>query len=334
MDLIEGFIRKAQRNPVRIVYPEGHDPRIVAAAAKAAEKGVAHPVVVGSRKVTERVALEQSVSLDGVQIVSPNDEHTIARYAEEYSGIRDIRESIAGKLVKKPLPFAGMMVRVGDAEGMVAGVASATASVIQAASLTIGFGKGMSTPSSFFIMIVPEFLGQKDKILVFADCAVNVSPSPRQLAETAVASGRNAEVLLGLDPFIAFLSFSTKGSADHEDVRKVVEAVRIAKELEPGFRIDGELQADAAIEPNVAARKVKGSAVAGRANVLIFPDLDAGNMSYKLVQYLAGGRAIGPILQGFSKPVNDVSRGATVDDLLGVTAVTVIQAQNAECAEP
>ncbi|UCE07588.1 MAG: phosphate acetyltransferase, partial [bacterium] len=207
-------------------------------------------------------------------------------------------------------------------------IATATAYVIQFASLTIGFQKGLSTPSSLFIMVIPKYLNEKDKILIFADCAVNVSPTSRELAEIGIASGINAKALLGIEPKIAFLSFATKGSANHENVDKVRKAVSIAKKINSQFEIDGELQADTAIVPRVANKKVKQSNVAGKANILIFPDLDAGNICYKLVQYLANAKAFGPILQGFAKPVNDLSRGATVDDVIGVTAITVVQAQN------
>ena len=309
MDLVQSFIEKARANPAVIVFPEGHDARIVEAAARTAELGINRPIVLGEPEAVAAVAAGRGVSLKGVRVQSSRDEAAVARYAEVYAA------------------FGGMMVRLGDADGMVGGVDNATASVIQAAALTVGFREGFSTPSSFFIMIVPEFLGEKDKPFIFADCAVNISPSARQLAEIAVASGTNAKALLGLDPRIAFLSFSTKGSAAHADVDKVTEALRIAQGMNSGFEMDGELQADAAIVPRVAAKKVKQSAVAGRANVLVFPDLDAGNMAYKLVQHLGGAKALGPILQGFAKPVNDMSRGATVDDLVAVAAITAVQAR-------
>lgn len=302
MDLKDSFIEKAKKSPARIVYPEGGDERIVSAAAEAKRMGIAEPIVI-----------------------QKPDPEAVERYAEVYAEMRGMRTAVARKLVAKPLAFGGMMVKMGDADGMIAGVASATSSVIQAASLTIGFQEGMSTPSSFFIMVIREYMGETDKPIIFADCAVNISPDARQLAEIAVASGTNAKALLGIEPYIAFLSFSTKGTAAHADVDKVVEAVGIARGMAPQFEIDGEFQADAAINPDVAKKKVKESSVAGRANVLIFPDLDAGNMCYKLVQQLGGAAALGPILQGFARPVNDMSRGASVDDLIGVTAITSIQ---------
>ena len=194
--------------------------------------------------------------------------------------------------------------------------------------MAIGYEEGISNPSSFFIMVIPEYSGEKDKILIFADAGVNINPSPRELAEIAVTAGRNAQALLNIEPRIALLSFSTKGSAAHPLVDKVVEATEIARKMAPELFIDGELQADAALVEKVAEKKVKESKVAGKANVLIFPDLEAGNIAYKLTQYLAKAKAYGPILQGFSKPVNDMSRGASIEDITGVAAITVVQAQS------
>ena len=227
----------------------------------------------------------------------------------------------------RSLVFSGMLVREGYADGMVGGASSATALVVQAASLTIGLADGVSNPTSYFVMVVPYFQGEKDKVFIFADSAVNIQPTAQQLAESAVAVAADVACLLRIAPKVAFLSCSTKGSASHEDVDKVTEAVALAREMAPNLALDGELQVDAAIVPRVAAKKVKGSDIAGEANVLIFPDLDAGNIAYKLVQYTANALALGPILVGFRRPVNDLSRGATVDDIIGITAITVIQAQ-------
>lgn len=327
MDLVKQFIEKARANPKRIIYPEGHDERIVVAAVKARRLGIADPILFGDEAKIRESALKNNLTLDGISIVVRDDKDKISSYAEAYSGFRDIKLAVAKKLVRKPLAFCCMAVRQGDADGMVGGVDSATGSVISAATVAVGYQEGLSTSSSFFIMIVPEFQGEKEKVFIFADCAVSVAPTPRQLADIAVASGTNARNLLGLEPKIAFLSFSTKGSAYHEDVDKVIEALRIAKELKPEFEMDGELQADAAIVLRVAEKKAKESPVAGKANVLIFPDLNSGNICYKLVQYCANAKAIGPIMQGFARPVNDLSRGASVDDIMAVTAITVVQAQ-------
>lgn len=325
MDIIHDFIQKAQQNPARLVYPEASDLRILEAAVKVREMGIAHPVLIGNP--SEIMTLGQGLNFKGIEIIDSRTDPALEHYAQAYAEKRELREAIAAKLVRKPLSFGGMMVSEGKADGMVAGVATATSLVIQTATLTVGFQEGLSTPSSFFIMILPHFQGEQDKVFIFADSAVNIQPSARQLAEIAVASGTNAKALLGLDPKIAFLSFSTRGSASHADADKVLEALNIARQLKPDFTMDGEFQLDAAIVPSVAAKKVTESAVAGQANVLIFPDLDAGNIGYKLVQYMANAKAIGPILQGFARPVNDMSRGASVEDLIAVSAITSVQAR-------
>jgi len=328
MILIENIMNSAKATPARIVYPEGKDERIIEAASNAYTLGIAKPILIGDEDEIKQIASEKGLSLTGIIIQSNKEETFIERYAVSYSRTRGVREAIAKRLVKKPLPFSGMMVKEGDADGMVAGVASATASVIQAASLTVGFKEGMSTPSSFFIMLLPDFQGEKNKTLIFADAAVNVQPTAKELAEIAVASGINAKALINIEPKIAFLSFSTNGSARHKDADKVIEALKIAKEMNTGFEMDGEMQVDTAIVPRVAVKKMPDSNVAGKANVLVFPDLDAGNIGYKLVQYLSGAQAIGPVLQGFAKPVNDMSRGASVEDITSVTAITSVQTQS------
>ena len=326
MNLLRTFIEKAQRNPKRIVYPEGNDTRIIAAASRAAELGIAVPVILGEPREIKAVAAEKGLNLGNVSIINPTGENYVEKYAEAYAESRDLRIAIARRVVRKPLSFGGMMVKMGDADGMVAGVDNATTIVLQTVSLTVGFQEDQSAPSSFFIMVVPEVEGKQDKIFLFADCAVNIAPTAKQLAEIGVATGTNARRLLGIHPKIAFLSFSTKGSAVHENIDRITEAVAEAKKMNPKYEIDGELQADAAIVSRVARKKAGDSIVAGQANVLVFPDLNAGNIAYKLVQHLAHATALGPILQGFAKPVNDMSRGASVEDLIGVTAITSVQA--------
>jgi len=327
MNVVDSFIAKAQDNPARIVYPEATDPRILEAAAKVHDLGIAQPILIGNPDEINALATELDLVLNEIEIIDNKTDSRLEVYSQAYADKRELREAIAKKLVRKPLSFGGMMVSQGEANGMVAGVATATSIVIQTATLTVGFQEGLSTPSSFFIMIIPEFQGKQDKIFLFADSAVNIQPTAQQLAEIAIASGTNAKALLGIDPKIAFLSFSTRGSAGHADADKVIEALSIAREINPDFDMDGELQLDAAIVKSVAAKKVKESTVAGQANVLVFPDLDAGNIGYKLVQYMANAKAIGPILQGFAKPVNDMSRGASVDDLIAVSAITSVQAK-------
>jgi phosphate acetyltransferase len=221
-----------------------------------------------------------------------------------------------------------MMVRQSDADAMVAGLAHATEDVIMASELIIGMQEGASTPSSFSLMEIPGYVGAEGNLLIFADAAVNPDPTPQQLADIAIATARSAKELLGWEPRVAMLSFSTKGSAMHPLVDKVIDAVKIIRERELTLLVDGELQADAAIVPEVASKKIKEtSSVAGKANILIFPDLGAGNISYKLVQRLAKATAYGPVLQGFAKPVSDLSRGATLEDIIGATTMVVVRAQ-------
>ncbi|NOZ20463.1 MAG: phosphate acetyltransferase [Planctomycetes bacterium] len=328
MDLIERFKTEAKQARKKIVYPEGDDERILQAAQAVTEEGLAEAIVLGKAEEVEALAKQAGAKLDGVAVIDPKSSEALGRYAAEYNRRKpEVSEKVAARLLRRPLLFGAMMVSVDDADGVVGGVANATARVIEAGGLAIGYQPGLSGASSFFIMVVPECLGEKDKTLVFADCAVNVNPSAKDLAEIAVASGRSAKTLLGIEPKIAMLSFSTKGSASHSDADKVIEATKLAKEIAPDLAIDGEMQGDAALVERVAKKKVKESDVAGQANVLIFPDLDAGNIAYKLTQYLANASAYGPILQGFARPINDMSRGAAVDDLVAVTAITAVQAK-------
>lgn len=328
MPTLEFFLSAAQANPKRVVFPEGGDPRILHAAQQLKSEGVARPIILGDRSSLEPLAEENGVSLEGFEIINPNWSEQLDAYAELYSQDRPkTSPQAARRFVQKPLQFAGMMVKAGDADAMIAGVANPTARVVKAGLMTIGLAEGIATPSSFFLMILPEFQGEKDKTLIYADCALNVEPTPEQLADIAFASALSAEKLLGEEPKVAMLSFSTLGSAQHALADTVVEATRLTKERAHGLAVAGELQLDAALVSKVAAKKAPDVLnVAGNANVLIFPDLNSGNIAYKLTQYLAGAKAIGPFLQGFAKPISDLSRGASAEDIVTTTVVLLATA--------
>ena len=327
MDIINSFREKARGKNLSVVLPEGRDERIIQAARRLKDENIAQPIVLGKPEQIEAAIEKAGVSLGGIETVSPRESNRLDFYAEVYSGQRDgISVDVARRIVVKPLFFGGMMVACGDADTAVGGVASATATLIQAGVLTVGLVPGIKTPSSYFLMVIPDFLGEKDKPFIYADCAVNIDPTADQLADIALASALSARRILNQEPRVALLSFSTKGSAAGASVEKVREALRIARQRDPALAIDGEFQANSAIVPRVALKKVKDqSAVAGHANVIIFPDLNSGNIAYKLTQYMAGAQAIGPFLQGFAKPITDLSRGASVDDIVATVILTLGQ---------
>jgi phosphate acetyltransferase len=327
LDIVEASKASIKGRGLRVALPEGEDERILRAAQRLVEAGLARPVIMGRPGEVQARAAALGVGLDGCEVRDPASDGALGAYAAHIAAGREkMTAGMAERMLRRPLYFAGAMVAAGDAAAMVAGVASPTRRVIEAGLITIGLAPGIATPSSFFLMLVPSSDGDP-KTYIFADCAINAEPSAQELADIAIASAESARSLLDGEPRVALLSFSTRGSASHPRVDKVRAALETVRRLRPDLAIDGELQGDAAVSAAVAAKKVQGaSAAAGRANVLIFPDLDSGNIAYKLVQHLGGATAIGPFLQGFAKPISDLSRGASVDDIVASVAVVLARA--------
>lgn len=332
MHLVDQIKGKARASLQTVVLPEGYDDRMVQAAGRIVNEGLAKVVLLGNPDTLKKKAAELSASLDGVVLLEPKDSPRLGAYVDELVALRKSKGLTAEEAKTlltgaDNLYYGAMMVRLGDAGGAVAGADNTTGDVLRAAFQVIGTAPGMKTVSSVFLMVTktPEF--GENGVICFADCAVNPNPDAQALAEIAVSTAGSCKSFLGVDARVAMLSFSTKGSASHGDVDKVLKALEIAKGLAPDLQIDGELQADAALLPKVGAKKAPGSTVAGKANTLIFPNLDAGNIAYKLVERLAGAEAVGPIIQGLAKPVNDLSRGCSVEDIISVAAITAVQAQ-------
>lgn len=325
--VIDDIIAKAQNNVKTIVLAEGEEPRTVAASQVIAAKGIAKLILLGDEaKIKD---MYPNFKSKGISIVNPLAKDN-EDYINEYYELRKSKGMTleqAKLAMKNPLFYGAMMVRKGLADGMVAGAINATGNVLRAGLQIIKTAPGIRTVSSCFIMCLDETHMKDRHVMVFGDSAVNIAPTAEQLADIAIASAATAKAMAGIEPRIAMLSFSTKGSAKHEAVDKVVAATNYVKYARPDLMIDGELQVDAAIIPSVARLKAPDSPVAGNANVLIFPSLEAGNIGYKLVQRFSGAEAIGPICQGFAKPVNDLSRGCSVDDIVSVVAITAVQAQ-------
>ncbi len=327
--IIEKIKGKAKELGKTIVLPESDDERVLLATEVILKESFAKVVLIGDEEKIKYDSKSVGADIEGAKIIDPKKFEKMDEYVEELVQLRKkkgMTEQLARQILKtEPRYFGSMMVRLGDADGMVAGSASPTADVLRAAIQVIGTKPGLKTVSSCFIMVLDEKAKSygDDGILIFSDCGVVPHPNAEQMADIATSAAHSARQI-GLDPRVALLSFSTMGSAKHECVDKVQEAAKILKNRSVDFKFDGELQADAALVPGVAEKKAPGSEVAGKANVLVFPNLSAGNIGYKLVQRLGNAEAYGPILQGLSKPVNDLSRGCSVEDVVNVTAITAV----------
>ena len=328
MAIIDKIKAKAKSNVKHIVLPEGEETRNAQAAAIIAAEGLAKLTLLGNPEKVKEAA--NGASLEGVTIIDPANSEKCAEYAATLYELRKAKgmtEEKAAALVKDPMYYGVMMVKAGDADGLVSGAIHSTGDMLRPALQIIKSKPGIKTVSSCFLMECPDKSYGDDGIMIFADCAVNIEPSAEELANIAIGAADSARALANMEPRVAMLSFSTMGSAKHDNVTKVQEATRIAKEMAPELALDGELQLDAAIVEKVGQLKAPGSKVAGHANTLVFPDLGAGNIGYKLVQRLAGAEAYGPILQGIAKPCNDLSRGCSVEDIVATVAITAAQAQ-------
>lgn len=326
MNIIESCIARARLQKKRIVFTEAHDERVLKAVSILARDGIADPLCVGDADEINNAAKRFDIDMRGVIIIPIPQAKSSAEYVHRIVEQTKIKKDTAVGLMRKPLFFGGMMVASGDADAMVSGACTPTASVIKAAMLTVGLRSGFAKPASFMLMVHPEYNGERDALFAFTDAAVNISPSADDLAVSAVHTGKIMKGLFEREPKVAFLSFSTKGSAQHRCIDTIRNAVLFAQRLDPAMAIDGELQGDAALVTAVGARKAPGSTVAGQANVLVFPDLNAGNIAYKLVSVFGNVRAYGPFIIGLAKPVNDLSRGASVDDIVGTAAITAVRA--------
>jgi len=314
---------KARKKHIPVAFPDAEDVRTLKAALMLKSQKIAEPWLVGNPDAILKAAKDNGVSLDGIPVVNPltdGNKDKLVQLLFEKRKAKGWTLEQSAEAAKSSLYYAGLLLAAGRVGAVVGGNVSATGDIIRAAIHTVGTAPGISTVSSYFIMVFPE------KLLCYADCAVVCNPTDAQLADIAITSAKNFQAVTGQEPRVAMLSFSTKGSATHADIDKVVSATKIAKEKAPSLLLDGEMQADAALVASVGERKCKGSPVAGKANVLIFPDLDAGNIGYKLTERLAGAEAVGPIVQGLNKPYCDLSRGCSVDDMVNVAAICSLMA--------
>ncbi|CDN30840.1 Phosphate acetyltransferase [Mucinivorans hirudinis] len=331
MALLDRIKEQARSNRKRIVLPEAEEQRTLRAADEVIAEGLADVILIGNQqKITD---LSHDWGLENIAkatVVDPLDNPKKDEYIDlmlQIRGSKGLTREQAEELIKNPLYLAVLMIKAGDADGEVAGANNATGDVLRPAFQYVKTKPGVSVVSGAFIMLLKDKHYGENGMMVFADCAVHPNPTAEELAQIAVSTGETTKAITGMTPRIAMLSFSTKGSAKHEMVDKVVQATKIAQEMAPDLQIDGELQADAAIVPGIGSSKAPGSKIAGRANVLVFPTLEVGNIAYKLVQRLAEAEAIGPVLQGMAAPINDLSRGCSMSDIVSLVAITVCQAQ-------
>ena len=330
MDLLNRIKENAKKHSKKIILPESTEERTLKAADILIEENIAQIILTGNPEEIKKEAARLNLkNIDKATIIDPMNHEKKDEYIDLMIEIRrkkGLTRETAEKLIEDPLYLATLMIKNGDADGEVAGAENATGDVLRPAFQYVKTKPGISVVSGAFFMILKDKQFGEDGILVFADCAVHPNPTAKELAEIAVATGATTRAIAGIEPRIAMLSFSTKGSAKHEMVDKVVNATKMAKEMDPTLKIDGELQADAAIIEAIGQKKAPGSEIAGRANVLVFPTLETGNITYKLVQRLAGAEAIGPVLQGMAAPINDLSRGCSVSDIVNLVAITANQA--------
>ncbi len=334
MNLMERMVGQARANKQRIVLPEGTEERTLQAADRLLADNIADIILIGNPNEIKELANKFNLkNIDKATCVDPKNHDKKESYANllyELRKDKGMTPEKAAVVVEDPLFLACLMIKNGDADGEVAGAQNTTGNVLRAAFQIIKTAPGIKVVSGAFLMFVPDHTYGEEGLMVFADCAVLPNPTAEELSQIAISTAKTARDIAGIEPRVAMLSFSTKGSANHEMVDKVVEATRLAQEKEPSLQIDGELQTDAAIVPAVGEKKAPGSKIAGHANVLVFPTLEVGNIAYKLVQRLAHAEAVGPILQGIAAPVNDLSRGCSIDDIYKLVVITSIQAMNVQ----